>query len=145
MQERLQAVAADGATAPDTVQELEAMQAAIQATPLPDDVVADVRAYFDLTSLFWAFYDGLGLTASEFNRSMGGHQPELPVATQSHARPAGSPHEPSAPEAALSHPTRRQNSPRTNSRPNGHGAAWAQRRSDASLSRRALHAAAATS
>lgn len=80
VQERLQAVAADGATAPDTVQELEAMQAAIQATSLPDDVVADVRAYFDLTSLFWAFYDGLGLTASEFNRSMGGHQPELPVA-----------------------------------------------------------------
>jgi len=38
------------------------------------------RAYFDFTSLFWAFYDGLGITAAEFNRSMGGHQPELPVA-----------------------------------------------------------------
>ncbi len=37
------------------------------------------RAYFDLTSLFWAFYDGLGLTAAEFNRSLGGHQPELPI------------------------------------------------------------------
>src|SRR5690606_18540766 len=37
------------------------------------------RAYFDRTSLFWAFYDGLGLTAAEFNRSLGGHQPELPV------------------------------------------------------------------
>ncbi len=37
------------------------------------------RAYFDLTSLFWAFYDGLGITAAEFNRSLGGHQPELPV------------------------------------------------------------------
>ncbi len=37
------------------------------------------RAYFDFTSLFWAYYDGLGLTAAEFNRSLGGHQPELPV------------------------------------------------------------------
>ena len=37
------------------------------------------RAYFDLTSLFWAFYDGLGISAAEFNRSMGGHQPEFPV------------------------------------------------------------------
>jgi len=37
------------------------------------------RAYFDFTSLFWAFYDGFGITAAEFNRAMGGHQPELPV------------------------------------------------------------------
>lgn len=37
------------------------------------------RAYFDLTSLFWAFYDALGMTASEFNRSLGGHQPEFSV------------------------------------------------------------------
>ncbi|MBO8141211.1 MAG: HAMP domain-containing protein [Firmicutes bacterium] len=37
------------------------------------------RAYFDLTSLLWAFYDGLAMTAGEFNRSLGGHQPELPV------------------------------------------------------------------
>ena len=37
------------------------------------------RAYFDFTSLFWAFYDGLGISAREFNRSLGGHQPELPV------------------------------------------------------------------
>lgn len=37
------------------------------------------RAYFDLTSLFWAFYDALGMSPSEFNRSMGGHQPEFSV------------------------------------------------------------------
>jgi len=37
------------------------------------------RAYLDFSTLFWAFYDGLGVTAYEFNRSMGGHQPELPV------------------------------------------------------------------
>lgn len=37
------------------------------------------RAYFDLTSLFWAFYDALGMSPSEFNRSLGGHQPEFSV------------------------------------------------------------------
>lgn len=35
------------------------------------------RAYFDLTSLYWAYHDALGLTSSELNRSLGGHQPEF--------------------------------------------------------------------
>lgn len=37
------------------------------------------RAYFDLTTMFWAYYDGLGLTAKEVNRNVGGHQPEISV------------------------------------------------------------------
>lgn len=47
------------------------------------------RAYFDLTTLFWAFYDGLGMSAQEFNRSMGGHQPEFDVPAP-HAAPGRS-------------------------------------------------------
>lgn len=47
------------------------------------------RAYFDITSLFWAYYDGLGLTAKEFNRNLGGHQPEIPAPE---ANPMKGPH-----------------------------------------------------
>lgn len=43
------------------------------------------RAYFDLTTLFWAFYAALGLTPAQVNRTLGGHQPEIPM-------PPGSPY-----------------------------------------------------
>ena len=37
------------------------------------------RAYFDLPSLQWAYYDALGVLPAETNRVLGGHQPEIPV------------------------------------------------------------------
>jgi pyruvate,water dikinase len=37
------------------------------------------RAYFDLSSLQWAYYDALGVLPEETNRSLGGHQPTIPV------------------------------------------------------------------
>ncbi len=42
------------------------------------------RAYFDLSSLQWAYYEALGISPSETNRALGGHQPEITV-------PPGSP------------------------------------------------------
>lgn len=41
------------------------------------------RAYFNLSAMQWAFYDALGMEPAEFNRVIGGHQPEieLPPAT----------------------------------------------------------------
>lgn len=38
------------------------------------------RAYFNLTAMQWAFYDALGIKPHEFNRQIGGHQPEIRVA-----------------------------------------------------------------
>ncbi len=43
------------------------------------------RAYFNLTLMQWAFYDPFGLTPAQFNRSLGGYQPEIAV-------PAGNPY-----------------------------------------------------
>lgn len=40
------------------------------------------RGYFDLTAFQWCFCDMLGLMPSEFNRDIGGHQPEIPVPWQ---------------------------------------------------------------
>ena len=37
------------------------------------------RAYFDLTSMQWMMYDGLGVMPAEIVKSIGGHQPEIPV------------------------------------------------------------------
>ncbi len=37
------------------------------------------RAYFDLTSMQWMMYDGLGVTPAQIVKSIGGHQPEIPV------------------------------------------------------------------
>ncbi|MFZ5451421.1 MAG: PEP/pyruvate-binding domain-containing protein [Thermodesulfobacteriota bacterium] len=37
------------------------------------------RAYFDLTAQQWAFYDTMGVSPADFNRSLGGHQPEIPL------------------------------------------------------------------
>jgi phosphohistidine swiveling domain-containing protein len=37
------------------------------------------RAYFDLTTMQWVSYDALGLLPHQFNQSLGGHQPEIPV------------------------------------------------------------------
>jgi rifampicin phosphotransferase len=42
------------------------------------------RAYFDLSSLQWAYYEALGIPPVETNRALGGHQPEITV-------PPGSP------------------------------------------------------
>jgi pyruvate,water dikinase len=42
------------------------------------------RLYFDLSTLQWVFYDSFGLLPAGVNRSLGGHQPEIPV-------PPGSP------------------------------------------------------
>ncbi|HZU69515.1 MAG TPA: PEP/pyruvate-binding domain-containing protein [Ktedonobacteraceae bacterium] len=40
------------------------------------------RAYFDLTTMQWVSYDAFGLLPHEFNQSLGGHQPEIPVPPQ---------------------------------------------------------------
>jgi pyruvate,water dikinase len=37
------------------------------------------RAYFDLTTMEWIYYDALGLMPSELNAGLGGMQPELPM------------------------------------------------------------------
>ncbi|MGE3179946.1 MAG: PEP-utilizing enzyme, partial [Vicinamibacterales bacterium] len=37
------------------------------------------RAYFDLTSMQWMMYDGLGVLPAEIVKTIGGHQPEIPV------------------------------------------------------------------
>ncbi len=37
------------------------------------------RAYFDLTALMWAMYDAIAITPPEFIRTLGGHQPLIPV------------------------------------------------------------------
>lgn len=38
------------------------------------------RAYFDLTTMAWMYYDTFGIMPDELNRMLGGHQPELPIA-----------------------------------------------------------------
>jgi pyruvate,water dikinase len=43
------------------------------------------RAFFDLTAMQWCFYDFIGLMPADMVRSIGGHQPEIPV-------PEGSPY-----------------------------------------------------
>nr|MDQ2715872.1 PEP-utilizing enzyme [Chloroflexota bacterium] len=40
------------------------------------------RAYLDLTTMQWVYYDAFGLLPHEFNQSVGGHQPEIPVPSQ---------------------------------------------------------------
>jgi phosphohistidine swiveling domain-containing protein len=40
------------------------------------------RAYFNLTTLQWSYYDALGILPREVNQGLGGHQPEIPVPTQ---------------------------------------------------------------
>jgi phosphohistidine swiveling domain-containing protein len=37
------------------------------------------RSYFDLTSMQWMMYDGLGVRPAEIVKTIGGHQPEIPV------------------------------------------------------------------
>lgn len=37
------------------------------------------RAYLDLTAQQWAYYDGFGVLPADFNRSLGGYQPEIPL------------------------------------------------------------------
>jgi len=37
------------------------------------------RAYFDLTLMQWFMFDAVGLIPAELNRSLGGHQPEIPL------------------------------------------------------------------
>ena len=37
------------------------------------------RLYFDLTALQWGLYDALGLPPADTNRTLGGHQAEIPV------------------------------------------------------------------
>ncbi len=37
------------------------------------------RAYFDLTAIQWCFFDFAGLMPADVVRSIGGHQPEIPV------------------------------------------------------------------
>lgn len=37
------------------------------------------RAYFDLTTLQWMMYDGLGVLPAEIIKTIGGHQPEIAV------------------------------------------------------------------
>src|SRR5690606_10920685 len=51
------------------------------AVPAGMEVVRrfDGRAYFDLTTMAWVFYDALAVRPAELNRSMGGHQPEIAV------------------------------------------------------------------
>ena len=39
----------------------------------------DGRAYFDLTTMEWVYYDALGLMPAELNAGLGGMQPELPM------------------------------------------------------------------
>lgn len=37
------------------------------------------RAYFDLTAMMWSNYDALGLMPADYVRTLGGHQPLIPV------------------------------------------------------------------
>lgn len=37
------------------------------------------RAYFDLTAMMWSNYDALGLMPADYGRTLGGHQPLIPV------------------------------------------------------------------
>jgi phosphohistidine swiveling domain-containing protein len=37
------------------------------------------RVYFDLTMMQWAFYDSLGILPADVVKTVGGHQPEIPV------------------------------------------------------------------
>ena len=37
------------------------------------------RAYFELTLMQWVMYDALGITPAQLVKSIGGHQPEIPV------------------------------------------------------------------
>lgn len=37
------------------------------------------RAYLDLTAQQWAYYDTMGVAPADFNRSLGGYQPEIPL------------------------------------------------------------------
>lgn len=37
------------------------------------------RAYFDLTAMMWSNYDALGLMPADYGRTLGGHQPVIPV------------------------------------------------------------------
>lgn len=37
------------------------------------------RGYFNLSAMQWTYYDAMGITPAEFNRIIGGHQPELNV------------------------------------------------------------------
>ncbi len=37
------------------------------------------RGFFDLTTMQWAFYDALGILPAEVVKTIGGHQPEIPV------------------------------------------------------------------
>ncbi|MGE5674239.1 MAG: PEP-utilizing enzyme, partial [Mycobacterium leprae] len=39
------------------------------------------RGYFDLTSVFWAYYDAFGFSPATVNMVIGGSQPEIPVPT----------------------------------------------------------------
>ncbi|MGE3913949.1 MAG: PEP/pyruvate-binding domain-containing protein, partial [Chloroflexota bacterium] len=39
----------------------------------------DGRVYFDLTTMQWLVFDGVGLTPAEVNLTLGGMQPEIPV------------------------------------------------------------------
>jgi len=48
------------------------------------------RGYFDLTSMQWMMYDGLGVMPAEIVKSIGGHQPEIPVSGDPLRGPDGS-------------------------------------------------------
>jgi pyruvate,water dikinase len=37
------------------------------------------RAYFDLTTMLWSYYDTFGILPHKINEGMGGYQPEIPV------------------------------------------------------------------
>lgn len=37
------------------------------------------RAYFDLSALQWAYFDGFGYAPAQLNRELGGKQPQMPV------------------------------------------------------------------
>jgi pyruvate,water dikinase len=51
--------------------------------PIPDGMETirrlDGRVYFDLTTMQWLSYEGIGVTPAELNVSLGGMQPEIPV------------------------------------------------------------------
>lgn len=49
----------------------------------------DGRAYFDLTSMQWTTYDGLGVMPAEIVKTIGGHQPEIPVPADPFSGPEG--------------------------------------------------------
>ena len=47
------------------------------------------RGFFDLTGMQFGFYDGLGVLPSEVVKTIGGHQPEIPVPRQPLKGPEG--------------------------------------------------------